>query len=78
MPRILALAQKLMVRSGAWFRYGDLQIAQGREKTRQYLKDNPKFAAELREKILALNNGDGMLLSVAAAEGEPEEALAEE
>ena len=30
----LAMAQKLVVRSGAWFRYGDVQLGQGREKTR--------------------------------------------
>ena len=49
----LAIAQKLIVRAGAWFRYGELQLGQGRERTRQYLKDNPKFVAELRDKILA-------------------------
>ncbi len=30
----LAMLQKLVVRSGAWFRYGDVQLGQGREKTR--------------------------------------------
>jgi recombination protein RecA len=49
----LAIAQKLIVRSGAWFRYGELQLGQGREKTRLYLKENPQFVAELREKIMA-------------------------
>lgn len=49
----LAIAQKLIVRSGAWFRYGELQLGQGREKTRLYLKENPQLVAELREKIMA-------------------------
>jgi recombination protein RecA len=49
----LAIAQKLVVRSGAWFRYGDLQLGQGREKTRAYLVENPALVKELREKILA-------------------------
>jgi recombination protein RecA len=49
----LAILQKLVVRSGAWFRYGDLQIAQGREKTRQYLVEHPELTEELRQKILA-------------------------
>jgi recombination protein RecA len=49
----LAIAQKLVVRSGAWFRYGDLQLGQGREKTRTYLLENPALVQELREKILA-------------------------
>jgi recombination protein RecA len=48
----LALAHKLVVRSGAWFRYGDLQLGQGREKVRVYLKENPKFLEELKLKVL--------------------------
>src|SRR5262249_5243493 len=48
----LAIAQKLIVRSGAWFRYGDLQMAQGREKARQYLQEHPELTEELRQKIL--------------------------
>ena len=35
------MAQKLVVRSGAWFRYGEVQLGQGREKTRAYLLENP-------------------------------------
>jgi recombination protein RecA len=49
----LATNLKLVTRVGAWFRYGDLQLGQGREKTRQYLKENPKLVEELREKVLA-------------------------
>jgi hypothetical protein len=30
-----------------------LQLGQGREKTRDYLRENPKLVEELREKILA-------------------------
>lgn len=49
----LALAQKFVVRSGAWFRYGDLQLGQGREKTRAYLAENPALVEELKNKIMA-------------------------
>ena len=49
----LAMAQKLIGRSGAWFRYGELQLGQGRERTRQYLDEHPELMVELREKILA-------------------------
>ena len=49
----LAMEDKLVVRTGAWFRYGDLQIGQGREHTRDYLREHPELVAELREKILA-------------------------
>jgi recombination protein RecA len=49
----LALVQKLIIRSGAWFKCGDLHLGQGREKVRQYLIENPKLVEELREKILS-------------------------
>jgi recombination protein RecA len=53
----MGLEQKLIARTGAWFRYGDLQLGQGKEKTRQHLKDNPKLALEIKEKILAAGIG---------------------
>ena len=49
----LALAAKLLVRSGAWFRRGDEQLAQGREKMKVYLQEHPEFTEELRQQILA-------------------------
>ncbi len=49
----LAIAQKLIVRSGAWFRYGDLHLGQGREKTRAHLQENPALLDELKEKLMA-------------------------
>jgi recombination protein RecA len=49
----LAIAQKLVTRTGAWFRYGDAQLGQGREKVRDFLKENPALVEELKEKILA-------------------------
>ena len=49
----LAAEAKLVTRTGAWFRYGDMQLGQGREKTRDYLKEHPELVAELREKLAA-------------------------
>jgi len=48
----LALADKLITRTGAWFRYGDQQLGQGRERVREYLKETPELTEELKEKIL--------------------------
>jgi recombination protein RecA len=49
----LAMAHKLVTRSGTWFRYGDLHLGQGREKARAYLLENPKLVEELRAQVLA-------------------------
>lgn len=38
-------------KSGAWFSYNGEKVAQGREKMRQYLKENPAVKAEIEEKI---------------------------
>ena len=49
----LAMNAKVVIRSGAWFRYGEVPLGQGREKARLYLKENPKLSEELKAKILA-------------------------
>jgi recombination protein RecA len=49
----LAIAAKLVDKSGTWLRYGETHLGQGRERARAFLKENAAVAAELREKILA-------------------------
>ncbi len=49
----LAVNDNVIDKSGAWFSYGPLRMGQGREQARQYLKENPAAAKEIREKILA-------------------------
>ncbi len=63
----LALAAKLVDKSGTWLRYGDTHLGQGRERARSFLKENPTVAAELREKILAAKD---VVIAVAADGGE--------
>ena len=40
-------------KSGAWYTYGTDQLGQGKENSRNFLKDNPQPADEIEEKILA-------------------------
>ncbi len=49
----MAMAQKLVTRTGAWFRYGEQQLGQGRERVREYFKENTDLVEELKTKILA-------------------------
>ncbi len=49
----------ILEKSGAWFSYKGDKIAQGKERLRQYLKDNPEVLAELEEKIRAVAKGEG-------------------
>jgi recombination protein RecA len=64
----MAMLHKLITRTGAWFRYDDVQLGQGREKVRDYLKENPKLVEELKEKILAIGGPVGPVAVAAEAE----------
>lgn len=49
----LAVEHEIVGKSGAWFDYNEAKIGQGREATKQYLKDNPKVLAEIEAKVRA-------------------------
>ncbi len=68
----MGIEQKVVGRTGAWFRYGDMQLGQGKEKARLFLKENPKIAQEIKEKILAAGGGNGLVKSAAGGDDEAE------
>ena len=49
----MAVERDIVHKSGAWFSYKDERIGQGRENTRQYIKDHPEFREELEAAIRA-------------------------
>ncbi len=49
----MGLEAKVLTRSGAWFKYNDAYIGQGKEKARTHLQENPHITEEIRLKILA-------------------------
>ena len=50
----LGVDLEILQKSGAWFSYGDVRIGQGREKAKEFLRDNPEVAAEVEAKIREL------------------------
>ncbi|MBL9002523.1 MAG: recombinase RecA [Phycisphaerae bacterium] len=48
----LAVDSRIVQKSGAWFSYGDIRVGQGREASKQFLKDNPDLFKEIRAKVL--------------------------
>jgi recombination protein RecA len=54
----LAMLQKIVTRSGAWFKYGDTYLGQGKEKARAFLVENPAVTEELKQKVLAAGGGE--------------------
>lgn len=47
----LGVEYGIFTKSGSWFNYNDEKIAQGREKLREHLKNNPELKAEIEAKI---------------------------
>ncbi len=50
----LAVEEKIIRKSGAWFSMNGENLGQGREATRQFLKDNPEVAEDVRNQIIKL------------------------
>jgi recombination protein RecA len=48
----VGVEQNIIRKSGAWYTYDGDQLGQGKEKAREFLKDNPDVAAEIEKKIL--------------------------
>ena len=48
----LGVDHGILRRSGTWVSYGETRLGQGRERSREFLKENPQIATEIEEKIL--------------------------
>jgi recombination protein RecA len=48
----VGVEQNIIRKSGAWYTYDGDQLGQGKEKAREFLKENPDVAAEIEKKIL--------------------------
>lgn len=59
----LAVKLEIIQKSGSWFNYKENRLGQGRDNTKEYLKNNPEFAAEIetlvRENLSRLNPPPG-------------------
>ena len=47
----LGVEYNIISKSGSWFSYGDQKLAQGREATKQLIKDNVELAEEIEAKL---------------------------
>ncbi|MBI3576384.1 MAG: hypothetical protein HY083_12140 [Gammaproteobacteria bacterium] len=64
----------MVEKTGAWFSYGKERIGQGKDNARQFLKDNPKIAAEIEKRVREKK----VISNVAVGNGEAVEPMAEE
>lgn len=65
----LGVKLDVLQRAGAWISYNEERIAQGRDKAREYLRENPSVAAEIEQKIRE---------KLTSASAEPEKAVVSE
>ena len=49
----LAVENDIVVKSGAWFSFGDIRLGQGREAAKSFLADNQDLFEEVRQAVLA-------------------------
>jgi recombination protein RecA len=47
----LGVAHRIIEKSGAWYAYKGEKIGQGKDNTREFLKENPAMAAEIESRI---------------------------
>jgi recombination protein RecA len=75
----LGMEKKFVARTGAWFRYGEMQLGQGKEKAREFLKANPEIAEEIKQKIMAAGGMEDIVASKAPGRDDDEsDALGED
>ena len=68
----LGVKFNIIEKQGAWLRYGDMQLGQGRENAKRFIEDNRDLMNEIRLKILdAAGYGDAPKAESAAAATEP-------
>jgi len=73
----LALADKLVEKSGSWFNYGDIRLGQGRENAKQYFRDNPAIANEITRKVMSTRVGNHQPPDFKPLDGETDDDDAE-
>ena len=67
----MGVNHRIVEKSGAWYAYKGEKIGQGKDNTREFLKENPAMAQEIEQKIReAIGIAGGMPQAAEAAEGD--------
>jgi len=63
----LAVEDKVVEKSGAWFSFNQTRLGQGRENSKKFLRENPDLFEEIRRKVLAGRQVAGGAVNTARA-----------
>jgi recombination protein RecA len=67
----MGVIHRIVEKSGAWYAYKGEKIGQGKDNTREFLRENPAMAQEIEQKIReAVGIAGGMPLAKEVAEGD--------
>jgi len=67
----MGVNHRIVEKSGAWYAYKGEKIGQGKDNTREFLRENPAIAEEIERKIReAVGVAGGMPQAAEAAEGD--------
>jgi recombination protein RecA len=64
----MGLVTNVLSKYGAWFNYGETRLGQGRENSKQFLRDHPDVAAEVESKVRELSAAVPVAAAAAAEE----------
>ena len=63
----MGVQAKVVDKAGAWYSYNGEKIGQGRDNTREFLRENPALAREIENKVREYMGVEAMAASTAAA-----------
>lgn len=70
----MAVEEKVVARSGSWFKYGNTHLGQGKEKARNFLLENVNITEEIKNKVLAARGmGEPIPAEIIASDSDGEE-----
>ena len=69
----LGVEHGIVTKSGAWFRYGETHLGQGKEKARAFLSENRDTLTEIKDKVMEAGGFIDLASATAAGEGVNEE-----
>ncbi|MEM7481663.1 MAG: recombinase RecA [Acidobacteriota bacterium] len=72
----MGVEHRILTKSGAWYSYGDVRVGQGRENSKQFMRDNPDLADEIEAKLREALNLPPAPKAAEAPEEAPKEAAA--
>jgi recombination protein RecA len=63
----IAVEDKVVEKSGAWFSFNQTRLGQGRENSKKFLRENPDLFEEIRRKVIAGRQAGGQTMNTGRA-----------